>query len=226
MLITRKRSNTLEPPSLKLGMSEIVRTYSYKYLGITITSNLSWSQRHIMFKSKEAPWIIIQTILFKHKYNTSSLLKLYLSFIRPILEYSCQVWHPYLVKDIEKLECVQKFALRLCVKQWDLDYTNLLFICNLPTLAARRKYINLCIMYKIINNLMFFPHDQVFVPRVIPLQPAANFLFHQPFSHTSYFQHSFVPNTCHIWNSLPLTTRSADTLSTLKSSLMDILHTL
>ena len=95
------------------------------------------------------------------------------------------MWHPYLVKDIEKLECVQKFALRLCVKQWDLDYTNLLFICDLPTLAARRKYIQ-CI-YKIINNLMFFPHDQVFVPRVTPLQPAANFLFHQPFHTQVHF---------------------------------------
>ena len=45
------------------------------------------------------------------------------------------------MKDVEKLEKVQKFALRLCVKQWDLDYVS---ICDLPTLAARRKYFNLC----------------------------------------------------------------------------------
>ena len=117
MLITRKRSNTLEPPSLKLGMSEIVRTYSYKYLGITITSNLSWS-RHIHVICSKAKKLL--GLLYRQFYlntSTSSLLKLYLSFIRPILEYSCQVWHPYLVKE---LECVQKFALRLCVKQWDL----------------------------------------------------------------------------------------------------------
>ena len=51
------------------------------------------------------------------------------------------------MKDVEKLEKVQKFALRLCVKQWDLDYVSLLFICDLPTLTARRKYFNLCTMY-------------------------------------------------------------------------------
>ena len=132
-------------------MSEIVRTYSYKYLGITITSNLSWSQHIHVICSKAKKLLVLLYRQFYLNTSTSSLLKLYLSFITPILEYSCQVWHPYLVKDIEKLECVQKFALRLCVKQCDLDYTNLLFICKLPTLAARRKYINLCI-YNLQDN--------------------------------------------------------------------------
>ena len=95
--------------------------------------------------------------------SASSLLKLYISLIRPLLEYACQVWNPYLTKNIEKLEKVQRFALRLCVKQWDLDYPLLLFISDLPTLAARRKYFSLCSMFKIVNQLMHFPQD-VFVP--------------------------------------------------------------
>ena len=44
MVITRKRSNSLTPPPLSLGPSIIERTYSYKYLGVTISSNLSWSE--------------------------------------------------------------------------------------------------------------------------------------------------------------------------------------
>ena len=44
MLISRKQSNTLSPPTFTLGMSHIERTHVYKYLGISITSNLSWSQ--------------------------------------------------------------------------------------------------------------------------------------------------------------------------------------
>ena len=44
------------------------------------------------------------------------------------------MWSGILIyRDIEKLEKVQKFALWLCVKQWDMDYTSLLSICNLPT---------------------------------------------------------------------------------------------
>ena len=51
------------------------------------------------------------------------VLTLYVSLIQPSLKYACQqcqVWNPYLTI-IEKLEKVQRFALRLCFKQWDLD---------------------------------------------------------------------------------------------------------
>ena len=44
---------------------------------------------------------------FYHDASVTSLLKLYVSLIRPILEYACQVWSPHLVKDVEKLEKVQ-----------------------------------------------------------------------------------------------------------------------
>ena len=118
------------------------------------------------------------------------------------------------MKDVEKLEKVQKFALRLCVKQWDLDYVSLLFICDLPTLAARRKYFNLCTMYKI---LIFFPSN-MFSPRVTPFQPSSNHLYYQPFCRTNSYLYSFVPNTCSVWNSLPLSVRSSDSISSFKSS--------
>ena len=45
------------------------------------------------------------------------------------------------MKDVEKLEKVQKFALRLCVKQWDLDYVSLLFICDLPYTRCSPKIL-------------------------------------------------------------------------------------
>ena len=51
--------------------------------------------------------------------DTSTLLQLYVSNIRPHLEYMCQAWDPYLKKDIEMLESVQKFALQVCSKQWN-----------------------------------------------------------------------------------------------------------
>ena len=48
--------------------------------------------------------------------NCLTVLKLYMAPIRPHLEYATQVWNPYLVKDINSLERVQKFALRICSK--------------------------------------------------------------------------------------------------------------
>ena len=115
MMVTRKKCNALEPPNnIVLGTFPIERTYSFKYLGITISSTLSWSE-HIHIICTKARRVI--GVLYRHFYlnaDTNSLLQLYLSMVRPLLEYACQVWHPHLTKDIKKLESVQKLALRLC----------------------------------------------------------------------------------------------------------------
>ena len=46
--------------------------------------------------------------------GTPSLLKLYLTTVWPHLEYASSVQDPYLKKDIEAIECVQKFGLKVC----------------------------------------------------------------------------------------------------------------
>ena len=63
-----------------------------------------------------------------------------------------------LQKDIDMLELVQKFALRVCSKQWDASYSMLCSSLNLPTLAARRKQMKLSVMYKIVHGLADFPN--------------------------------------------------------------------
>ena len=103
--------------------------------------------------------------------------------VRPHTEYASQVWNPHLQKDIER---VQKFALRMCAKQWDLGYAELLNLFNVPSLMHRRKYLNLCTMYKIVHNLVYFPHG-VFVPRITTSRSASKLLYYQPFAHTNAF---------------------------------------
>ena len=47
---------------------------------------------------------------FYSEADTSILIMLYLTQVRPSLEYVVQVWDPHLVKDTQALESVQKFA--------------------------------------------------------------------------------------------------------------------
>ena len=51
--------------------------------------------------------------------------KLYISFARPHLEYTAQVWDPYCITHINALERVQKFSLRMSYKAWNEEYDNL-----------------------------------------------------------------------------------------------------
>ena len=55
--------------------------------------------------------------LFSTYSSPNTLVKLYISFIRPHLEYAIAIWDPYLIKDVTELEDIQKFALRVCMYQ-------------------------------------------------------------------------------------------------------------
>ena len=73
-----------------------------------------------------------------------SAARLYISLVRPHLEYAAAVWDPHLQRDIQHLESVQKFALRVCTKHWHHNYLELLEQAQLTTLAKRRLYLKLC----------------------------------------------------------------------------------
>jgi len=97
---------------------------------------------------------------------------MYLALVRPHTEHASQVWGPHLQKDINQFEHVQKFALHVCANQWDLGYAELLNHFKVPSLGDCRNYLSLCAMYKVVNELVYFPHD-VFVPRTTTLRSSS-----------------------------------------------------
>ena len=63
------------------------------------------------------------------------------------------------------LENVQTFAIKMCLKQWDLGYQDLLDLSQFPTFKNRRLYLKLCTLYKIMHGYFYFPYI-VFLPQV------------------------------------------------------------
>ena len=118
MIISRKSSSFLSLlPSLLLDNSPLECVSNFKYLGVILTSQLSWTPHidHICSKSKKH-----LGLLFHQFYSLCSphvLLKLYLSLVLPHLTYCSSLWDPYSNCDNKKLESVQFFALKLCSKQ-------------------------------------------------------------------------------------------------------------
>ena len=138
----------------------LTRVYSYKYLGITLTSNLSWSP-HINCCNKTRRLIGLLYRQFYENATSPTLLKLYCSFIRPHLEYAAIIWNPALKGNIESLENVQKFALWVCMKSWNTVYDELLTSAKLPSLQDRRTVASLCHLFKIVKGLTDFPDAPV-----------------------------------------------------------------
>ena len=89
--------------------------------------------------------------------TSASVAQCYYSVGGVTLEYASSAWDPFLKKDIDLIENVQKFALKVCTKSWDASYSSLLEVTRLPSLQTRRTHAKLCNLFKIINGLTFYP---------------------------------------------------------------------
>ena len=73
--------------------------------------------------------------------------------MRPNLDYCVQAWRPYLKKDIDVLERVQRRATRMVEECKGKGYEERLRIMNLTTLETRRVRGDLIQVYKILNQI-------------------------------------------------------------------------
>ena len=144
------------------------------------------------------------------------MLRLYKAFIRPHLEYSPQVWDPYFAKDVELLQRCQKFALRVCTKEWSSAYPDLLNSTHLPTLSERRKVAKLCHLYKIFRGLTDCQSAPVFQKPITYSGRRNPIQLKQLNTHSTQFHFSFYPHAISIWNNLCINNDSLLTLNTFK----------
>ena len=82
------------------------------------------------------------------------------------MEYAAPVWDPHQLGLIKCLENVQKFALKVCMKSWNIE--SMLTSCNLTSLASRRRFLKLCVLYQITHGTLNFPNTPV-ANRVLPV---------------------------------------------------------
>ena len=226
MLLSRRRSKKSVLSPLVLNGTPIETVDCIRYLGISIASDLSWTQHIQTIASKARRLVGLLFRQFYHYADMSTLKKLYVSLIRPHLEYACPIWDPFTAKDRDLLESVQRFASRVCLKTWDREYTEMLSSLNLPSLESRRKTLKLSLLYKIVNNLTVFPEA-----------PLTSHVVHYPYStryvhelsfcnlngHTSQYLYSYFPDTIKLWNSLPYGVVSCNSLSTFKHAVYKVI---
>ena len=90
-------------------------------------------------------------------YCTESIKKtLYLTLVRPKLDYAAVAWDPHFKCDIVRLEGVQRVSACFYTNDynWFSSVTSMLNKLDLCTLKERRKRSRLIFMYKIIPNLV------------------------------------------------------------------------
>ena len=120
------------------------------YLGLTLTENLKWSS-HITKITKKANSTI--GILRQNLKSCSQDCRksAFISLVRSVLDYGSIIWDPYLSRDIEKLERVQRQAARFITGDYhsreEGSVTGMLDMLELETLQRRRSRRSMCRLF-------------------------------------------------------------------------------
>ena len=89
----------------------------------------------------------------KLQIHKESFVTLYKALVRPHLEYASSVWNPFLKKDRDSLEQVQRRATKVVTELIDLSYRDRLVALHLPTLAYRRDRADIVQLFKFLHGI-------------------------------------------------------------------------
>ena len=116
-----------------------------KDLGITVTSDISWSSHYKTIASKAYKMLG----LIRRTFTSSSVhakKKLYISLVRSKLTYCSQLWRPQYIQDIVLLENIQRRATKYILNDYSSPY---------HTRLKRLSLLPLMYTYEL-NDILFF----------------------------------------------------------------------
>jgi len=187
-------------------------------LGIIVSSNLKSSQQCIKAAATARRVIAMVRRNFK-RLDVNDFNLIYKTYIRPHLEYCIQVWSPYLVKDIEVLERVQKAATNLIPQLRKYSYADRLKVLGLTSLKDRRERGDMIEVYKILNGKEHIDSGQFFEPAENHYCLRGHELkLTKERSRLDIRKHSFSQRIVNSWNSLPASVVNAKSVNEFKNA--------
>ena len=124
---------------------------------MTLSSDLSWNAHVDGIVSKASKRVFLIYQLKRAGIGQCDLVRIYISVIRPVVEYACPAWHTNLITYVsDNIELIQN----RCMKTIFLgcSYDDILEMTNLPTLHDRRT--TLCRTY--FNKMNRSNHKLIF----------------------------------------------------------------
>ena len=195
--IVFSRSKEAFSTRLKINNITLERKNVIKILGVWFQEDLKWNYnvKQICIKAYRRMYI-----LNKLKYAgipQSDLLTIYKLFIRSIAEYCSALFHTSLTQELsDKLEAIQKTAVKIILADKYSDYISALETLSLDTLFQRRdvhlkKFSLKCISD--VHNAKLFPENQ---------NVRGKNIYHVNFARTNQYLQSTIPQGQRMLNTL------------------------
>jgi hypothetical protein len=191
--------------TLMLNGLPLRRVDKLRYLGVNLSHDLGWSDhiRSMVTKAKKVIYFIQRNF---RGASVASRNRLYLSLVRPILDFASPIWNPHQKQLIYEIESVQRFAARVVANVWgfgdEICITRLVGDLGWSTLSQRRKETDLCLLFKIVNNLTILdPSTLINSPHYYSRHDHQKKL-EQCFYRKTIPFNSFLPRVIREWNCL------------------------
>ena len=183
----------------------------HKHLGVVLSDDLSWSAHitHVLAQGKRKAGFL----RYMAKELPADLVsKIYITYVRPTLEYASPVWHGDLSKQQSlALERVQASVARRILKApWTTPKNVLFEQLQWPSLSWRRSIATTCLLHQLFQNPTeplkdcLFPFSST-VSSYNFRKPRQLIL---PTTRTSWYLNSFFYHSALLWNSLPSSIQS------------------
>jgi len=153
----------------------------------------------------------------------SWLVRAYLVHVRPLLEYNCVIWSPWLKQDIDKIERVQRRFTKRLPGCKCLSYSKRLLQLNLTSLELRR-YADLVMYYKLIFGHVECKLGDFFTLNSSAVTRGHIYKLYKNLSKNSVRKFFFSERVINIWNFLPADTVNFTSLSSFRRTIgLDLL---
>lgn len=200
---------------MHIGKVSVDRTFSLngqalpssdtcKDLGVIVNSNLTPSSHiaSITVTANQRVNLIYRSFVSR---DINLLVRAFITYVRPILEYNSVTWSPYYKSDIECIEKVQRRFTRWLPGFKSLTYNQRLKRLNLPSLELRRLHADLVMCYKIVFGLVKLSFTDFFAFRPVTVTRGHQYKLYVNHSR-GIRKHFFTERVVAPWNSLPADT--------------------
>ena len=206
-------------------MKYIEDVKSEKDLGVIFEANLKWTKQISACVNKANSLLGMLLRTFESR-DVNIWKHLYISMVRPHLEYAFQVWSPTLESDISKLEKIQRRATKIPTALKNMSYDDRLKTLGLTTLEERRKRGDLICMFKITKGYesICWENSQVQSDRASRKQNLKRESFSSKRSNdfcreVSVRHNFFINRVIPDWNNMPSKIVSAPSINSFKARL-------
>lgn len=213
MTITRKKFPI--EFSYNIGTQTVQKVDEYKYLGLHFNDKLLWDKHIdcIVAKATQRLWSLKRLLRYS---SSKTKLTVYKTLLRPILEYANVVWDPFTKTNINKLENIQRKAIRFVYNRYDsfCSPTALLRQANLQALSERARTDRLKLLFLMVQGKL-----NVDTTKYISFPGRLNTRSCHARSMREYqvrldtFKYCFFPRTIVEWNRLPAQLTNSDSLN-------------